>query len=240
MCFVTYLPYQEGFILTSNRDEHVGRPKALPPKKYIINKQSVFYPQDGLAQGTWIAASTYTTLCLLNGAFIKHHHQPPYRQSRGLVLLDFYEYSNLSDFVENYQFSGIEPFTLIVVEEGTVSELRWDGVQLFHQLLDGQKSHAWSSVTLYEDEVIKERETWFESWQQAHPFYEASDVLDFHHFGGKGDAENDLLVNRNNELRTVSMSQIQKTTNQFLIHYWDKLNDQQYRYRIFDAERVLD
>lgn len=242
MCFVTYLPYQQGFILTSNRDEHVGRPKAFPPKKYIINKQSVFYPQDGLAGGTWIAASPHTTLCLLNGAFVKHQHQPPYRQSRGLVLLDFFEYNHQADFIENYSFRGIEPFTLIIIEdreEFQLTELRWDGAKLYHQPLDVQQSYAWSSVTLYSDAVIKEREQWFDSWQQNHPFFDSKAILDFHHFGGKGDLENDLLVNRNNELCTVSMTQIQKTPAQFLISYWDRTNDQQYRYRIFDTEKVV-
>jgi len=104
--------------------------------------------------------------------------------------------------------------------------------------LDAHKSHAWSSVTLYSDEVIKEREQWFEEWLNKTPFFEGDDILNFHHFGGKGDAENDLFVNRNNELQTVSMTQIEKTADQFLINYWDRLNNQQYRYRIFDSEKV--
>ncbi|MEI7584323.1 NRDE family protein [Runella sp.] len=241
MCFVTYLPHQQGFILTSNRDEHVGRPKALPPKKYIINGQSVFYPQDGLAGGTWIASSSKVTLCLLNGAFVKHHHRPPYRRSRGWVVLDFFSCEDTEDFVRNYDFRGIEPFTLVAVEQSPIlqlAEIKWDGVQLYHNKLEPEAAHSWSSVTLYSNEVIRERQRWFEEWQQEHPLFEGEDVLDFHSFGGKGDVENDLIINRNNELRTVSITQIQKTTEQFLINYWDRLNDQHYRYRIFDSEKV--
>jgi hypothetical protein len=241
MCFVTYLPYQQGFILTSNRDEHVGRPKALPPKKYTINGQSVFYPQDGLAGGTWIASSSNVTLCLLNGAFVKHHHQPPYRKSRGWLVLDFFSCEDTEDFVRNYDFRGIEPFTLIAIEQSPflqLAELKWDGVQLYHKKLEAGAAHSWSSVTLYSNEVIRERERWFEEWQQKHRFFEGDDVLDFHNFGGKGDIENDLTMNRNNELRTVSITQIQKTPEQFLINYWDRMNEQSYRYRIFDSEKV--
>jgi hypothetical protein len=241
MCFVTYLPYQEGFILTSNRDESIGRPKASPPKKYKLNQQSVFYPKDGLAGGTWIATSTDWTLCLLNGAFVKHQHNPPYLKSRGLVILDFLEQNNLEEFISSYDLSGVEPFTLVVVEHKyglAINELRWDGTTLHHKPLLTNMPYSWSSVTLYSDQVIEERQQWFAQWQQKNPDFEGDTIVDFHRFGGKGDIENDLIVNRNNELQTVSITQIQKTPEQFLMGYYDRLNGQEYRYRIFETEAV--
>ncbi|MCP1381460.1 NRDE family protein [Runella salmonicolor] len=241
MCFVTYIPHQQGFILTSNRDESVGRPKALPPKKYLIDSTPVFYPQDGLAGGTWIAASPKATVCLLNGAFVIHHHKPPYRMSRGKVVLDFFTYAHLADFVSQYDFTGIEPFTLVVVEEGSepaLSELRWDGAQLHLKALNAGQSYAWSSVTLYSDAVVRERERWWQDWQQQHPIFEAKDVLEFHNLGGNGDKANDLVMNRNGQLRTVSTTQIQKTPTQFLMNYRDRLSGHHFKYRIFEAEKI--
>ncbi|MBK9018424.1 MAG: NRDE family protein [Saprospiraceae bacterium] len=39
---------------------------------------SLIFPRDTAAGGTWIAASdTNRVACLLNGAFVKHKHQPP-------------------------------------------------------------------------------------------------------------------------------------------------------------------
>ena len=59
MCTVTYLPLQDnGFILTSNRDEAIVRKISLPPAKYTINNTSVFFPKDQEANGTWIATSS--------------------------------------------------------------------------------------------------------------------------------------------------------------------------------------
>lgn len=240
MCFVTYIPYQQGFILTSNRDESVGRPKALPPKKYLIDAIPVFYPQDGLAGGTWIAASPKATVCLLNGAFIKHRHEPPYRMSRGKAVLDFFRYEHLNDYISGYDFGGIEPFTLVVIEEENelrLSELRWDGTQLHLKTPDATQAHAWSSVTLYSDEVIRRREHWLAQWLQNHPVFEGEDVLDFHALGGTGDTTNDLVMNRNNELRTVSTTQILKTPDLFLMNYRDMLTGQHFKYRIFEAEK---
>jgi hypothetical protein len=63
-------------------------------------------------------------------------------------------------------------------------------------VIDADTSYAWSSVTLYSKEVVQERERWFDEWQQEHPLFEGNDVLDFHSFGGKGDAENGLIINQ--------------------------------------------
>ena len=241
MCFVTYFPYQQGFILTSNRDESTERPRALPPKKYFIDAIPVFYPQDSLAKGTWIAASPNTTLCLLNGAFEKHLHQPPYRLSRGLVVLDFFRHKNSAAFIDHYSLKGIEPFTLVVIEEEKALrlwEFRWDGVRLHVKNLDPQQNYAWSSVTLYSEAIVREREHWLQKWQAQHPVFNGADVLEFHSLGGNGDLTNDLVMNRNDLLRTVSITQIQKTPDHFFMNYWDKLNDRHFKYRIFEEDKI--
>ena len=94
MCTVTYFPLeQDGYILTSSRDEKSVRGIALPPRKYLLDQQTVFFPKDPDAGGTWfVTTGRDTTLCLLNGAFTKHEHEPPYRKSRGLVVLDYFKF----------------------------------------------------------------------------------------------------------------------------------------------------
>lgn len=235
MCFVTYIPQNQGFILTSNRDEHAERPKALPPKKYLIEGQPVFYPKDALAGGSWIASSGAFTICLLNGALVNHVPQPPYRQSRGLVVLDFFKTGDVNRFIVDYQFTGIEPFTLVVVEQKqqpSLHQIRWDGQQLHPQHLDARQAFAWSSVTLYNPDTVQERARWFEAWQAAHLDFTGNQVIDFHLSGGNGDPRNGLIINRNNELITVSVTQIERSTQYFLLHYHDRLNGQSYHYRI--------
>jgi hypothetical protein len=155
--------------------------------------------------------------------------------------VDFFTYKNVEEFVRHYDFSGIEPFTLVIVTQNDVlqlTQIRWDGYRLSITPLDAEASYAWSSVTLYSDEVIRQREQWFKDWLQQHPLVTGKDIQNFHAFGGKEDAENGLIINRNNELKTVSITQIQKTSEQFLMSYWDRMNDRHYRYRIFDSEKV--
>src|SRR5919199_3470936 len=114
MCVVTLLPLPGGFVLTSNRDEHVSRPAAIPPQTYSIDGHSITFPKDPQGGGTWLATFGTITVCLLNGAFVNHVHQPPYRRSRGLVVLDYFDTADPRQFIDSYDFSGIEPFTMVI------------------------------------------------------------------------------------------------------------------------------
>jgi len=77
MCTVTYLPLKKGFILTSNRDERLLRKPSTVPQIQLINKVAVLFPRDMEANGTWMAtAQNGRSVCLLNGAFEPHHHNP--------------------------------------------------------------------------------------------------------------------------------------------------------------------
>jgi uncharacterized protein with NRDE domain len=226
MCTVTFLPESSNhFILTSNRDEHTLRMKALPPDKYEIHKQSVFFPKDAQAGGTWIASgSNNFTLCLLNGAFQKHSHEPPYSKSRGLMLLDFFEFNDVHKFAMDYRFNGIEPFTLLLInsyDELQLHELRWDGKQSHLRQKDAAMPQVWSSVTLYDAEVVARRQQWFNEWLKEHPRYDRESIMHFHEFGGIGDKSNDLLMNRNNTLLTLSITSIQKSPERVSMKYKD-------------------
>ncbi|WP_332367647.1 hypothetical protein [Spirosoma telluris] len=175
MCTATYLPFgPNGFILTHSRDEKALRPAARPPGTVNIGGTEVTFPQDPQGQGTWIASGhrtgsfVQTAVCLLNGGFVSHLPQPPYRHSRGLVPLHFFTYPSIDVFVRAYGFRGIEPFTLLIVEAGglidrRVVELRWNGNRLFMSEKDPEHPNIWSSVTLYSPDVIRKRESWFGS-----------------------------------------------------------------------------
>ena len=229
MCTVTYLPKgDKDYILTSNRDETPKR-AALAPAPYTIAGKEIFFPKDPLAGGSWIATDKKQfTLCLLNGGFEKHKHQPPYRRSRGLVLLDFFAFANANTFASDYNFEGIEPFTLIIIdsqETTAVSQLVWNGSDLDFERLDKRRAYIWSSSTLYPEAVRQERNTWFEKWLSEHKTFEQSDIIDFHLHGGKGDAWNDFVMDRNGEVKTVSLTSVAKTSDQIEMIYQDLLKE---------------
>lgn len=237
MCTVTYLPLSpKGFVLTSNRDEAVVRKTSLPPAKYQIENLTVFFPKDSQANGTWIATSSnHFTLCLLNGAFQKHKTKPPYKRSRGLVLLDFFLFNDVAKYGLEYDFQDIEPFTLLIIESektAEIHELRWDGQQIFVKKMDASVPHIWSSANLYDAETILERELWFGKWLGENSYdSDPESVLSFHHFGGKGDQKNDMIIDRT-EKRTVSITSIIQEEKSKTIVYEDLQNQTTKRFRI--------
>ena len=117
MCTVTFFPLSGSeFILTSNRDEAPGR-NTISPKVYIENGVEVLFPKDEVAGGTWIGASKHNRLiCLLNGGFTSHDRLEAYRMSRGIIVLDLLTTTDLYTTINDYDFDGIEPFTIILVD----------------------------------------------------------------------------------------------------------------------------
>lgn len=236
MCVLSYIPTDnQGFILTNNRDESTVRPKAIPPQKYMIEGKRVFYPKDVQAGGTWIATSNDLTVCLLNGSLEKHISTPPYRQSRGQIILDFFKFDTLDNFIQNTAFEGIENFTLIIIHTKNnlqIWEFRWDGKQISCQYKDPNQAHIWSSSTLYSPQIQRQREDWFADFLKHHPTFTKHQIIDFHLHGGTGDAHNDMRINRNNQLVTQCIFQVVRQ-NQFLsFSFHDLLSEQELRYRV--------
>lgn len=227
MCTVTYIPAPDKIMLTSNRDEQHRRSTAIAPAVYDLPSGRVLFPKDADAGGTWIAAhENGNAIVLLNGGWVPHTPQPPYRKSRGLILLDLIGSSSPYLHFTTLALDGIEPFTAVIVEEGQLYECRWDGIEPSGRQLDAGVPHIWSSVTLYGPEVVAKRKQWFNSWLTTHrrPFQE--DVLRFHQFTGDGDQHNDLLMHRPGKVSTVSVTSLAISAGLMVMHYLDLKNKQ--------------
>ncbi len=209
MCTVTYIPNQSGFHLTSNRDEHISRGKAIAPRKYRQGRNTLLYPKDSDKNGSWVTAKSNGDLVvLLNGAFVKHHRQAEYKRSRGLVLMDIIEAENPVQFYQTMNLYGIEPFTIILYTTGNLYECRWDGGKRHIALLDDKTAYIWSSVTLYDKMARAKRDSWFSDYRSAAQPATTSGILHFHLHGGEGDLKDGLVINRDGKMKTMSITNI--------------------------------
>ena len=222
MCTVTYIPFRDKVFITSNRDERLQRLPALAPAVYETPGGRLLYPRDAQAGGSWfVVRENGTTLVLLNGARAPHRPKPPYRKSRGLILLELADGDSSLQRFDTLDLGGIEPFTLVIREEGLLHECRWDGSEKYRRQRDATAPHIWSSVTLYGPEVIRRREEWFSQWLRQHPEPDQEAILHFHQFSGDGDGHNDLLMNRDNVMMTVSITALRAGDGEGRMQYLD-------------------
>ncbi|PXY41871.1 hypothetical protein DMB65_04720 [Flavobacterium cheongpyeongense] len=229
MCTVSFINSNNTVIITSNRDEKIVRPGAVPPKNYICNGKNILYPKDPKAGGTWFAVDANgTILVLLNGGIEKHKAQFSYRKSRGLIALDIICSDSPKDFWKQINLEDIEPFTLVLYQDKKLYELIWDGFIKRDSQLNENQNHIWSSVTLYSEEIRKKRSGWFVNFLKEKNEITALDMLVFHRNTEGDDAENGLIINRENTLKTLSISQVIVDKNKSVIDYHDLVNEKEF------------
>ncbi len=225
MCTLTYIPVgADDFFFTTNRDENPIRDAEFP-KVYPVNESFALYPKDKSAQGTWIMCHENDfTICLLNGAFEKHKHEPPYRKSRGVMVLEFANFQSTRDFILEYNFRGMEPFTILVVRyklERILEELRWDGETAHYRKLDASKLFIWSSSTLYDKDARIMRQNWFSNWKNTEIDFSQENILTFHKTTGSDDTFNGLVMNRKEKVKTLSVTQVRRKNKEVFMFYND-------------------
>ena len=220
MCTVTIIPKaNNGFVLTSNRDEAPDR-VSIAPDFYIINDVKTLFPKDKIAGGTWIGLSAKNrSVCVLNGGFKLHERKLSYRKSRGIVAKDFMITDDIETTIETYNLKEIEPFTIIIIDWNTTLkfyELVWDGESKHFKQLPNE-SKIWSSSTLYSEDMKKERLSWFESFKNENEL-DATSILKFHKTAGKDHEDFGVIMDRG-FVKTTSITQVVKETDVVKIRY---------------------
>lgn len=221
MCTLSFYPKsgENGFILTFNRDEAASRSSVEIVQD---EERGLVYPKDALHGGTWLAMSKRNgrLTCLLNGAFERHERILPYRKSRGLVVLDSFDFADILDFYDYYDFENIEPFTLLTFQNQQVFQFRWDGKQRHIVKMDAQKPFLKSSCTLYNQPIRDEREAWFFDFlEQKNNTTTASDLLHFHKTPNEEAPEKGILMQRLLGPSTVSITQLNYSFSSQLIDF---------------------
>ncbi|MBT8269830.1 MAG: hypothetical protein HKO96_02820 [Flavobacteriaceae bacterium] len=222
MCTVTFIRHEKNdFILTSNRDEAPDR-YTHPPQIYSDAGGHLLYPKDSRAGGTWIGISEQKRLvCVLNGAFVKHHRTPPYEISRGQIAKELMVCENLGQEIDDLNLMQVEPFTMIIVEwkdDLRAMELIWDGFKK-HLTEVTESNRIWSSSSLYSSKMKAARNHWFNNFKSSTDL-DADSIWKFHHSAGDGNKEYGVIMDRG-KVRTTSVTQVMKQGSEVQMIYDD-------------------
>lgn len=233
MCTVSFVKHHHGFSLTSNRDELSSRP-TLAPKIYEEFGQELAYPKDEIAGGTWIATSNKkVSLCLLNGAFKNHQRQLPYNRSRGQVLKERFQFDSNQEFIEHVDLDKVEPFTLLMIDHKNLNDidfqvLVWDEHQKHVSEVNTSKPQIWASATLYSAKQITQRKQWFDDFLIQTQDIDSKSLMKFHTGSFTDDKSEDIIMQRTQDLKTISVSQINVSKHSKSFLYEDLEKDKQY------------
>lgn len=222
MCTVSFVKVENKVIITSNRDEMVLRPSAIKPKNYIVNGKNIIFPKDPKGGGTWFAVDhTGTILVLLNGADEKHVQKGSYRKSRGLIVLDIISNLSPKEYWGEIDLDNIEPFTLVLYQREALFQLRWNGLKKESIELNVNQQHIWSSATLYPETIRKERAELYYSFLNKQDIVSEKDLYHFHRYTDQDNHQNGLVINRNNQMKTLSITQAISEQNKVAIRHYD-------------------
>jgi hypothetical protein len=229
MCTVSFVATNDKIIITSNRDEKTVRPSAIPPRSYTVNGKNLIFPKDPKAGGTWFVVNADgTILVLLNGADEKHEVQLPYRKSRGLIVLDMISSLSPKDLWSEIDLESIEPFTLVLFQNNALFQLRWNGKEKETITLNIHQNHIWSSSTLYSSSIREKRANWFHTFMDGNSEISESKMHDFHRYTEEENDENGLVINRNDEMKTLSITQAVIEKNKVAILHYDLIAQQDF------------
>ena len=200
MCTITYIPTKQGYLFTQNRDESPLRKKAVFPVSETIKNTSLLYPKDPEGSGSWFVSSKEgTTVGIMNGAYHPDKKDGDYRHSRGLVPLHFFDFENTSHFLKNYQFNGLEAFTLVIANNKGVDVIDWTESDCIHEKHE-KLPLIFQSKPLYPSPLKEERQVLFNNFTQD----SNRNILDFHIQPQSHDTETDILMDRK-MVKTVSV-----------------------------------
>lgn len=225
MCTVSFIPLQNGFLLTSNRDEKIYRP-TIAPQVYIENDLKLLYPKDEKAGGTWIVVKEDgTTIVLLNGAFVNHQKKENYSTSRGVILKEIIKAKQSLLHFQEMNLDNVEPFTLIIIQNNILTEVKWDEVEKHIIPRSIAKPHLWSSSTLYTRKQKNIRKLWFESFCRYNKPLSANKVLSFHTNSNADNTVYGLVIDRKNKIKTVSITQLLLKNSTVEMTYIDRISN---------------
>lgn len=222
MCIVTYLPDQNGFYFTSNRDE-INTRQTDYPKIYKHQRHKIIYPKDLEKGGSWFAinAAQKKMACLLNAT----GKQPSQENgiSRGILPINFL--IDEKSLLKEETLKRVAPFTLLCIQYTDaviIEEYQWDGESIKLSYIDEKKPYLWCSNTLYSaDEKNRLTKKLKDNLTKVKSI---RDIVDFHKKMAQPEG-NDVFLKKDKDLQTLSVTSFRAENKKGIISYSDLLKN---------------
>jgi hypothetical protein len=211
----------------------------MPMVENMGNK-NIIYPKDPQSGGTWIGCDNRgSCIILLNGGFEMHQLKEKYRMSRGIIVKESIGSDDPLKYIKEVELSDIEPFQVILYGNGRLDRMVWDGSEKHFFDLDIEKTHIFSSVTLYDEKMRSGREMRWEDFLKSHE-RNGENIFKFHSTYKSEDRNSGLVINRENIVKTYSVSQIILNNDQGKFKHLDMQTNESktIKFTISDVERI--
>ncbi|MEY3835037.1 MAG: hypothetical protein RI989_465 [Bacteroidota bacterium] len=224
MCILSLVKSNGRLIITSNRDEQRSRKNSQIPEIINSGNRKSILARDAQAHGTWLLTDNFgRTAVLLNGAFTSHTPTPPYRESRGIILLNLFQEEQFKSAFLFYNLDNIEPFQVVYVAPDYALQCVWDGEQKHVFQIDLSKPQVYFSPTLYEHSQQEVKRKNFLSTFEKIDSITKAELFDFHTANKEENSDLNFFMNREFQ-STKSVTQIelyQTQTNYLQWQAWD-------------------
>ncbi len=226
MCTLTIVPLAGGRLRVGfNRDERRTRPTGTPPEIHTRDGRNAIYPTDPESGGTWLAVNDVgLILALLNAT---PPSSPPFRgrRSRGEIIPALLNADtpadSLAKFDPLFRFADFPPFRLVLVGQGVVADMRWDGQEpmVVNRLL-GNVPLLFTSSGLGDHLVEGVRRELFDAMFAANPseWPAVQDAFHRHRWPGREHLSIDMS---RDDARTVSRAVIELDDDTATFRYAD-------------------
>ena len=230
MCILSIVKSEQGIVITSNRDEQRSRKNSLAPEIINLGERKAIIARDAQAQGTWLLTDNLgRTAILLNGAFESHIPAPPYRESRGIILMNLFQEENFKSAFLFYHLENIEPFQVIYLDPERAFQFVWDGNQKHLFEVDLSTPQVFFSPTLYTKEQQEEKRNHFFKILAEIESMDSSQLLEIHSNQNINSLDLNFFMSREHQT-TKSISQVELNSTQSKYVHWQSWDNQRHHH----------
>lgn len=213
MCTLSIFPWEDGSVITMNRDESRAREEAdtLYKNMSMDNALRFCYPVDTVSGGTWFGFNAQgIALAILN-----RYQDPSITQarSRGKIipqLLKLSQTNLIIEHVKSNDFSDFNPFDLFVIDKNSIYQFSWNRKSVNLSRHSTDSAHFFSSSSINTNETLSLRQRIFSDYVSSvnSDWGSAEHVLlNLHLLQDKNDPSSSINMARHHS-HTKSISQL--------------------------------